>query len=99
MTEMTCDGFRAISNMSAISCAQWVHLFSVDFDNFSTIFLIILVLKLILDGKIIALWVHHIPAITCDKGIGCFSTRIELIYLDDNFRPIALWVLASHIIV
>ena len=39
-------------------------------------------------------WEQHIPAITCDKGIECYSTRIELFYFDDNFRRIAQWVLA-----
>ena len=47
-----------------------------------------------IDGKIITQWVHHIPAITCDEGIQCYSTRIELFYFDDNFRGIAQWVLA-----
>ena len=52
-TETTCDCFRLISNMPQIfplqwacfsittsSISQWVHLFSVYFDYFSTIYLI-----------------------------------------------------------
>ena len=52
-TEITCDGFQLISNMSDISlvigtfsykkqshCTVGIHLFSVDFDDFSTIYLI-----------------------------------------------------------
>ena len=34
---------------------------------------------------------------TFDKGMSCHSTSIELLYFDDNFCRIALWVLAlSH---
>ena len=36
--------------------AQWVHLFSIDFDEFSIIYLIF-------DGKTIFQWVHHILSI------------------------------------
>ena len=40
--------------------AQWVHLFSIDFDEFSIIYLIF-------DGKTIFQWVHHILSIeACD---------------------------------
>ena len=38
----------------------------------------------------------YIPAITCDEGMWCHSTRIELFYFDDNFRRIAQWVLALN---
>ena len=48
----------------------------------------------IFDGKSTSQWVHHIPAINCDEGIDCYSTRIELFYFADNFRRIAQWVLA-----
>ena len=52
-----------------------------------------LVYKYIFDDKGISQWEHHIPAITCDEGMWCPSTRIELFYFDDNFRRIAQWVL------
>ena len=40
--------------------AQWVHSFSIDFDEFSIIYLIF-------DGKTIFQWVHHILSIeACD---------------------------------
>ena len=39
-------------------------------------------------------WEHHIHAITCDEGMWCHLTRIELFYFDDNFHRIAQWVLA-----
>ena len=42
--------------------------------------------KYIFDGKSISQWEHHIPVITCNKGMCCHSTRIELFYFDDNFR-------------
>ena len=61
--------------------AQWEHLFSMYFDDFLTISLIILVYKSILDEKMISQWKHH-------------STSIDLFYFDDNFRRIVLWVLA-----
>ena len=61
-------------------------LFSVDSNDFLLIYLI---LKASLDGRIIAQWVHHIPVITCDEEIECYSTRI---YFYDNFRRIVLWV-------
>ena len=51
-------------------------------------------LKSNFDGKIITQRVHHIPVITCDEGIECYSTRNELFYFDDNLHNIALWVLA-----
>ena len=38
----------------------------------------------------ISQWEHHIPAITCDEGIRCDSTRIYLFYFDDNFRRYSL---------
>ena len=34
------------------------------------------------------------PAITCDEGMWCHSTRIELFDFYDNFRRIAHLVLA-----
>ena len=33
-------------------------------------------------------------AIILDKETRCHSTRIELIYFDDDFRQLAQWVLA-----
>ena len=77
--------------------AQREHLFSMDFDDFLTIYLIFLVLKYILDGKSISQWEQHIPAIPFDKGMGCHLTVIELFYSDDNFRRIAQWVLALSV--
>ena len=53
-----------------------------------------LVLKCIFYGKSISQWEHHIAVITCDEGIECYLTRIELFYFDDNFRCIAKWVSA-----
>ena len=48
-TEITCDGFRPIYNMSDISCvmgtfsykniAQWVHLFLMEFNDFRSFLL------------------------------------------------------------
>ena len=46
--------------------AQWVHLFSMDFDDFLTIYLIF-------DGKSISQWEHHIPSIK-----GCDAIRPAL---------------------
>ena len=53
-----------------------------------------LVQKCIFNDKSISQWEHHIAVITCDEGIECCSTRIELFYFDDNFRRIAQWILA-----
>ena len=33
-----------------------------------------------------------------DKGMSCLSTSAELFYFDDNFRQIALWVLALRVV-
>ena len=57
-----------------------------------------LVYRCILDGESISQWEHHIAAITCDEGIECYSTRIELFYFDDNFRRITQWVLAFKVL-
>ena len=40
----------------------------------------------------ISQWEHPIPAITCDEGIRCHSTRIQSFYFNDNFSRIPLWV-------
>ena len=62
--------------------------------DFSTIYPFFLNLTVHFYGKIITQWVYNIPVITCDKGIECYSSRIELFYFDDNFCHIniALWV-------
>ena len=53
--------------------AQWVHLFSMDFDDFFTI-------CLIFDGKSISQWEHYIPSIeACDAirpALNCFISLI-----------------------
>ena len=46
--------------------AQWVHLFSMDFDDFLTIYLIF-------NGKSISQWEHHISSIK-----GCDAIRPAL---------------------
>ena len=48
-------------------------------------FILFFSLKSIFNDKMISQWEHHIPEITCDKGIECSSTRIELFYFDDYF--------------
>ena len=40
--------------------------------------------------------INLINAITCDEGIECYSTRIELFYFDDIFRRIAQWALRGE---
>ena len=60
----------------------------------SSPFTVFFSLKVHLDGEGISQWEHYIPVITCDEGMWCHSTRIELFYFDDNFRRIAQWVLA-----
>ena len=69
------------------------------FNDFSDHLPYFLVYKSIFDGKSIVQWVHHIHAITCNEGMWCHWTRIELFYFDGNFCRIAQWVLAfsSHI--
>ena len=62
------------------------------FDDFLIICIIFLVLKCIFDGKGISQWEYHIVAITCDKEIECYLTRIELFHFDDNFSRVAQWV-------
>ena len=56
--------------------AQWEHLFSMYFDDFLTICLTFQSKSPFFNEKMISQWEHHIPAITCNKGIRCYSTRI-----------------------
>ena len=62
------------------------------------IFALFFSLKGIFDGKSISQWEHHVAVITYDEGIEYYSTRIESLYFDDNFRRIAQWVLAFTLI-
>ena len=48
--------------------AQWVHLFSMNYDDFSTILGYF-------NGKTISLWVHHIDVINIDWAFQCHSTN------------------------
>ena len=80
--------------------AQWIYLFSMIL-MISLPFTPFFSLNSILNGKIITQWVHHIPAINCDEGIECYSTRIELFYFDANFisfRPISFHFISFHLI-
>ena len=67
----------------------------MDFDDFSTIYLIFQskcpfsMVKVSLSGNTII-----IPVITCDEGIECYSTRMEMFDFDDNCCQYPLWVLA-----
>ena len=64
--------------------AQWVHLFSMDFDDFLTI-------HLIFDGKSIFQWEHHIPSIKgCDAirpALNCFISMIISVDTLCGFAP------------
>ena len=58
--------------------AQWVHLFSIDFDEFSIIYLIFY-------GKTIFQWVHHILSIeACDAIRPGFNGYISMIISVDT---------------
>ena len=54
--------------------AQWEHLFSMYFDGFFD--RLPYFLKSIFYDKMFSQWEHHIPAITCNEGIQCHSTKI-----------------------
>ena len=65
--------------------AQWVHLFSMDFDDFLTIYLIF-------NGKSISQWEHHIPSIEgCDAirpALNCFISMIISVDTLCGFTPL-----------
>ena len=65
--------------------AQWVHLFSMDFEDFLTIYLIF-------DGKSISQWEHHIPSIKgCDAirpALNCFISMIISVDTLCGFAPL-----------
>ena len=69
--------------------AQWVHLFSMDFEDFLTIYLIF-------DGKSISQWEHYIPLIKgCDAirpALNCFILIISVDTLC-GFAPLHLFKL------
>ena len=71
--------------------AQWVHLFSMDFDEFSDHYLIFYSLKSIFDVKTILQWVHHILSIeACDDirpGLNGYISMIRTVDTLCGFAP------------
>ena len=67
--------------------AQWVHLFSMDFDDFLTIYLIF-------NGKSISQWEHHILSIeACDAirpEFNCFISMIISVDILCGFAPLGV---------
>ena len=65
--------------------AQWVHLFSMDFNDFLTIYLIF-------DGKSISQWEHHVLSIKgCDAirpALSCFISMIISVDSLCGFAPL-----------
>ena len=65
--------------------AQWVHLFSMNFDDFLTIYLIF-------NGKSISQWEHHIHSIKgCDAirpALNCFISMIISVDTLCGFAPL-----------